>query len=109
MVAVNAVGEGRDVLAAELKVFGSEDQDHEHREQGQGNWKSCLFLRKNKLINILPIARKMMEFQKLNLRNFFCVFSIDSKVSLEKNIPPGTMIAEKSLKCLLSQCTADEQ
>ena len=38
----------------------------------------------------------MMEFQKLNLLNFFCVFSIDSKVSLEKNIPPGTMIAEKS-------------
>ena len=38
----------------------------------------------------------MMEFQKLNFRNFFCVFSIDSKVSLEKNIPPGTMIAEKS-------------
>ena len=37
-----------------------------------------------------------MEFQKLNLLNFFCVFSIDSKVSLEKNIPPGTMIAEKS-------------
>ena len=53
LVAVNAVGEGRDVLAAELKVFGSEDQDHEHREQGQGNWKSCLFLRRNKLINSL--------------------------------------------------------
>ena len=41
------------------------------------------------------MARKMMEFQKLKFRNFFCVLSLDSKVSLEKNIPPGTMIAKK--------------
>ena len=35
-----------------------------------------------------------MEFQKLKVLNFSCVRSLDWKVSLEKNIPPGTMIAE---------------
>ena len=38
-----------------------------------------------------------MEFQKLKVLNFSCVRSLDWKVSLEKNIPPGTMIAENIL------------
>ena len=43
LLAVIAVGEGGDVLAAELEVLGKKYVDHEQNKQGQGYWKR-LFL-----------------------------------------------------------------